>query len=106
MQENNSIPLYGTIPFFGGEWTVTFKKTRDGKAWHTGNLSGYGDFPFDRFPNIPVIDYTGNDSVIDVLKWNTYIEETTNTKDSPVIPLKNYLARVYDLGIKIHNYKR
>ena len=105
--KKESIPLYGVIPFFGGEWTVTFKKVRDGKAWHSSRLSGYGAFPFERFPNIPVIDYTNNDSVMDVLSWNTYIEESTIiTEYSSVIPLKNYLARVFDLGIKIHNYER
>jgi len=101
------IPLYGTIPFFGNAWNVTFKKIRSGTNFSTSTMSGYGDFPFERFPNIPVIDFTNNDSVLDVLKLNVRIEEST-IEDSytPVIPLKNYLAKIYDMGITIHNYER
>ena len=59
--------IYGTIPYFGNSWTVVFKP--EGSCT-SQTLSGYGDFPFDRFC-IPVIDFRDDDRVFDWLKENT-----------------------------------
>jgi hypothetical protein len=45
-------PLFAMIPYFGGSWSVNY--TGDTKG--TSIRSGSGDFPVDRFPNIPVVD--------------------------------------------------
>ena len=52
--------IMGTIPYFGGEWPVTFEPTQKGVRSLTTSMSGYGEFPFDRFPNIPVVDFREN----------------------------------------------
>lgn len=89
--------LYGSIPYFGGEYTVYW--TRDGNRTRVSR--GYGDFPFDRF-DIPVIDYRGNDAVMDVLALSTYCREverehTTNK----VVSLAEYMDIHRRLGIPI-----
>ena len=45
-------PLFGMIPHYAGSWSVQYVGDNGG----TQSLSGYGDFPFDRFPSIPVVD--------------------------------------------------
>ena len=63
----DTVPLYGIISASGGQWTVTYrcilrkdKKTgeflTDG-CFTTKDITGYGDFPKERYPDIPVIDY-------------------------------------------------
>ena len=52
-------PVFGTIDALGG-WHVDYAvclpvTDKCGVTYHS--LSGYGNFPFDRFPDIPVIDY-------------------------------------------------
>lgn len=58
---SNHRPLYGTIAYFGRSWSVTFNTRetygRNGCNISASSLSGYGEFPFDEFPNIPVIDF-------------------------------------------------
>lgn len=46
-------PIYGTIAYFGG-WSVVFAP--HGNVSHS-SLSGYGAFPRDRFPGLPVVDF-------------------------------------------------
>ena len=53
-------PAYGMIPFFGKAWSVTYEPK--GSCSHKV-LSGYGDFPFERFPGLPVIDLRDDDRV-------------------------------------------
>lgn len=53
-------PLYGTICRSGKEWTITLKeKTTSTGTTITGSISGYGEFPFEKYHDIPVIDFTG-----------------------------------------------
>jgi hypothetical protein len=53
-------PLYGTICRSGKEWTITLKeKTTTTGCTITGTISGYGSFPFEKYHDIPVIDFTG-----------------------------------------------
>ena len=60
-------PIYGTIPYFGGSWSVILKP--EGSCVRK-SLTGYGEFPFDRFC-IPVIDFRDDEKVFDWLKLNT-----------------------------------
>ena len=48
----NRKPLFGMIPADGGGWSVNCVGDERG----TSALSGYGDFPRERFPSIPVVD--------------------------------------------------
>ena len=66
MKTETEKPLYGTIPFCGNEWSVVFA---DHDNVTNQSLSGYGDFPFDRFC-IPVIDFRNDEKVWDWLKAN------------------------------------
>ena len=62
--------MYGKIAYYSGFWSVTYEPTRrdNGTVSESGYLTGYGKFPFDRFPDIPVIDLEGNDVAWDVLR--------------------------------------
>ena len=100
--ERKNIPLYGTIPYYGG-YSVTYRKE---KSPHGGECShclhGYGDFPFDKFPDIPVINFRNNDAVFH--KPDYYVEEATISPiPTNTIPLKKYLEILSDCGIEIIN---
>lgn len=62
-------PLYAKIPHLGGTWSVTHHKTPSitGHGTTTQYLTGYGEFPRDRFPNIPVVDFRGVDDMTPIL---------------------------------------
>ena len=72
-------PVYGQIAYTGGRWSVEHVLTKDSNGT-TGSSSttGYGEFPFADYPNIPVIDYTGNDAVVDKLSANICCKETSH----------------------------
>lgn len=67
MLYDDSKPVYGVIAYTGGQWTVNYEDSGNCRN-HT--LTGYGDFPYDRFPDLPVIDFSANDRVMDWLKQN------------------------------------
>jgi hypothetical protein len=103
--------LYGVIPYFAGEWTIRFQKEEREHSCSTHSLSGYGDFPFDKFPDIPVIDFRDNDKVMESLKANWIIEEVQLITDydlkfnsDKIISIEQYLNWINDLGIKVHNW--
>lgn len=51
---NAETPLYGVIAALGGSWTIVFHP----HGTHTArSLSGYGEFPFAEYPDMPVIDH-------------------------------------------------
>ena len=79
--------VYGTIPYFGGSYTVKFDCS--GLRVATQTLSGYGDFPFARF-NIPVLDFRN----LPKEKMITWLNKDTN---NPIEALK--FAR--EIGIPI-----
>lgn len=91
--------LYGVISYTGGQYTVIFEKqtSADG-CTSISNLSGYGDFPFESYPNIPVINYAKNDKVFEVLKKNLYVIESSSNGN---ITLKDFLQVIYNLGIEV-----
>lgn len=48
--------LYGIVALTGRSWSVEYaKEIKPIGSITSKNLSGYGDFPVDRFPNLPVI---------------------------------------------------
>jgi len=104
---------FGIISWTGGQWTVNYIKEESGQigCYMTGSCTGYGSFPFDKYPNIPVIDYSNNDKVFSVLSWNLIIEETQTVSEfdikyhpERIVTVKEFLNRVHDEGILIHNY--
>lgn len=101
-------PLYGTISYFGDSWTVFFKKTFNHKshAYSVHTLSGYGDFPYDRFHGINIIDYRKDERVFDKLRMNLLVEEVTiitqfTTTFFSVVTLREFLKIHIALGISI-----
>jgi hypothetical protein len=52
-------PLYGIISASGKQWTVEYQVELlpDGSGLVSHGVTGYGEFPRDKYPNIPVIDY-------------------------------------------------
>lgn len=97
------VPLYGTIPYMGGEWSVTFKAKVSTTSHATGSLSGYGAFPFERFPGLPVINYYKNDAVFASLKLK---DSDRPNEQNPAYggTLAGFLEKVKDLGIEVINY--
>jgi hypothetical protein len=102
----NEKAILGIISYTGKTWTVEFKK----KGMSTSYKQGYGEFPFDEYPDIPVIDYTDNDAVMDKLAVNLCCEETSNNGSGVPglwtrLPLTQYLQWHRDHGISvIENY--
>ena len=72
-------PLYGTIPYFAGTWHVTYQPVG---SCTSKTLSGYGDFPFDRF-KIPVIDFR-NASLKQLSAWLTLPNDVYNSREALV----------------------
>lgn len=108
-------PAFGIISYTAGQWTVNFIKESSGQngCFMTGHVTGYGSFPFEKYPNIPVIDYSHDDKVFNVLKWNLIIEETQTVTEfdtmyhpERIVKVIEFLNRVYDEGIKIHNFTK
>lgn len=92
-RKQEHMPLYGVIAMTGAEWTVVYGYVRTSESsTSTKSLSGYGPFPFWRFPNIPVVDWTTCTKYktlptpIGVYPYITY--------GDPFIPLEEYLERV------------
>lgn len=52
------IPVYGMIAASGGTWTVEYHVTKNNLGFVSHSTTGYGEFPIERYPDIPVIDYT------------------------------------------------
>jgi hypothetical protein len=87
------VPLYGTICRTGKEWTVTLQdKTTPTGSTISGNISGYGPFPRDKYPDIPVVDFTGEpfDRCFDGLKLlDGGINQLVKNGEYPVDNLMN-----------------
>ncbi len=56
--------VYGTIPYFGNEWVVRFKPY--GSVTSISH-TGYGNFPRNRFPKIPVYQFKN----VPFSKWDS-----------------------------------
>lgn len=96
------IPLYGIIAYTGNQWSITFKEEFYKKSSTTSTLSGYGSFPYDRYPDIPVIDFNGADKVIESLS----IPRSLRPKEESGInsgTLETYLNELIKLDIPIIN---
>ena len=97
-------PLYGTISFFGSSWSVTHYEERHGDGSSiTSCVEGYGEFPFEEYPGLPVIDFKGNDAVIDALAIPDNKRPQEASHRSYGGTLTSYLSAIRGLGIKIHN---
>lgn len=90
-------PLYGIIPYFGKEWTVIFKEEENSRE----TLSGYGDFPFNRFPNIPVINLENNNKVIEYLRIQNELKPREENSYLYKGTMKTFLSEVKALRIEI-----
>lgn len=51
------IPVYGSISAIGGSWCVHYDCSRKKNSTCAHSTEGYGEFPRERFPDIPVIDF-------------------------------------------------
>jgi hypothetical protein len=107
----HNIPLYGVIPHLGGEWTIeymaeeTINKKGVRTSTVTGRYSGYGTFPFDKYPNLPVIDFTSVD-VKTTFKAINLPDTIKSKEENPIFytgTLKSYLMAVKGLGVRIIN---
>ena len=98
-------PCYGTIPALGGEWTITHDVSREINI-SASDHSGYGDFPFDRFPDIPVIDFRtcSTDQLIAAINLPGTVRPEETNPYSYKGSLDTYLHALKEIGITIHNY--
>lgn len=94
-----SKPIYGTIAYFGG-WSVSFAP--EGSV-SSSTLSGYGDFPVERFPGLPVVDFRSLDGPgLPDRKFPNLpmVEESYGTHyGSGYVPLSEYLRLCENAGI-------
>ena len=90
--------LYGKICYLGGQWSVTYEPSRrdDGRVSGSGYLTGYGNFPFDRFPDIPVIDLEGND-----VAWEVFCGGCPEDPGYGNTHLSDYLDYYRSKGVRI-----
>jgi len=96
----DSIPLYGIIAYTGNQWSITFKEELYKNSSVTSTLSGYGTFPFDRYPGVPVINFNGAEKVIESLS----ISREFRPKEESGInsgTLETYLNELIKLDIPI-----
>ena len=99
------IYLYGTIPASGGSYTVTKIGTQAPNGTiTTGRVTGYGPFPFDKYPGIPVIDFTDSPQVIAAIAIPDRLRPRESNPKFHAGTLKTYLQAIADLGIPIYNY--
>ncbi len=101
-------PVYATISLFGTSWTVYFQKQQNDKdnTFSIKTLSGYGDFPFDKFHGINIIDYRNNEKVFNINRLNILVREATflskyTTTFYSIVSLKEFLKIHLALGISV-----
>lgn len=99
--------LYGIVAITGRSWTVEYaKEIKSNRGTITSkNLSGCGDFPTDRFPELPVIrlDKVTMETVIRYMA----IPDNHRPEEQNMIftgTLNGFLDEVAKLGIPIDNY--
>ena len=97
------IPVYGSIPYFGDAWSIEFEvQHRPNGNFITHSLSGYGSFPFEKYPLIPVIDFrTAHGD-----KLKRYLALSNEVRPKEVNPaykgsLEGYLNAVKEIGIEV-----
>ena len=88
--------LYGTIDYSGG-WHVTFEAENN----RTCELSGYGEFPYSRFPDIFVINFKNDNKVFDYLKAakNDVMPSESNPRYTG--SMDTFMELINDLGIMV-----
>lgn len=101
----NVKPLYGIISASGGQWTVEYQvqPRKDGSGIVSHSITGYGDFPKERFPNIPVIDYQ-NATSEQILKSLSLGSNVRPAEENPVCysgTLEGFLSTLKDIGISV-----
>jgi len=69
MEKEKEIALYATIPYFGREYSVKFN---DHNGYTNCSLTGYGKFPFNEYPGIPVYNMENNWDAVE--KFGTIAE--------------------------------
>jgi hypothetical protein len=100
---DKNIPLYGSIPFLGGEYTITYREEKQKGSKTTGRLSGYGKFPFEKYPDIPVIDFrTANEkSIWEAINLPDTLRPQEENSSSYHGTLETYLKAIRALGIDV-----
>lgn len=98
-------PLYGVISASGGQWTVDYQVQvrKDGSGIVSHGLTGYGEFPRNRFPDIPVIDYTTATSE-QLMKALAIPSTIRPSEENPIAysgSLSLFLDTIREIGIKV-----
>ena len=100
---NKGTPCYGTISYLGG-WGITFDVSMDKTGIACRALDGCGEFPFDRFPNVPVIDFrTASEPgiLIKAINIPVSMHPACTHPGYYTGTLESYLNEIEKLGIKI-----
>lgn len=94
---NSDQPLVGFISALGGSYSVRMKATKNCSSMTTG----YGDFPYDKYPNIPVVDFR-NANIGMVLSLPYITEAYAHHFYDDHVPLEQYLKLAKQAGATIH----
>lgn len=96
---NPDIPVYGVICRTGSAWTVRMKEeVHDNGTTVNGSSSGYGEFPYEKYPGIPVIDLSGEsfDRCFECLHiWDNY------KPHMGLHTLEQFIQKHVDAGFKV-----
>lgn len=94
---NKDIAIHGIISYYGDTYTIVFKPQKNFTgSTTTYHLTGYGKFPFNEYPNIPVVNYHKNENVFKCLSYDNMPEYGGS--------LESFLKFVKDNGIDVINY--
>ncbi len=100
----NVKPLYAVIAASGNQWTVDYQvqPRKDGSGIVSHALTGYGKFPRERFPGIPVIDYT-TATTEQIMKSLALPSSMRAREENPSYTgtLEGFLSEIKSIGIEV-----
>ena len=93
--KRNPKALYAMTCALGGQWTVVYMPEG---SYSAHSLTGYGEFPVDRFPGIPHVDMRTSERI----DTSFYVAEQFGTHfGSNYIPLAEAINRWKDCGATV-----
>lgn len=97
--------LYTTIALGGNQWTIHFKKDKSENSTTSSTLTGYGQYPAEEYPGIPVVrlDLVGFKTA---LKFTSIPDDIRPQEETDIYSgmLETFLNRAVQLGIPVDNW--
>lgn len=102
INNKKNIPLYGYISYLGNYYSIDYKREGDKDNCHS-LTGGMGEFPFNQYPNLPVINFFNNHKVFNAMNFtNKVLPNEYNKRNKGTV--ETYLKAIKKQGIEIINY--